>query len=254
MRSQDLPRLLREAGDEAAEPDLARSTWERGRRSRRRRLVLTGTTGLAALALGVTALTLSRPDLPGAEPAGRGGAAVGGAAIELPVDGATTDPGGQAERVWRTLYTACLEDLDYEVAGVSDDGGLAATKLGVQAGERDRDLRRCRAELVLDSPVTLAASEEPAEGPWPATGEFPAETSSYGMDQSMRVVLTARYHEYFIANACLQEADLPTSVLPPAEDFIHELAREQLPAWHPYLEAAEQGRYADARAACPLTP
>ncbi|WP_299519564.1 hypothetical protein [uncultured Serinicoccus sp.] len=258
MRSQDLPRLLHLAGDEVLEPDLARSTWERGRRARRRRRALTGTGTLGVLALAVSALSLSWSG-PGPLPAGpAAGESVGVAdteAIEMPLTPSATLPGEQARSVWRVLYTACLEDLGYTVSVVPGDaGGLAATRQGVQAGERDRDLQRCRAQLVLDSPVTAAPSEAGRLTPPEAGRERPAESAGWGLDQPSRLQLTARYQEYLVVDACLRDAGLPTSDPPPAEDFIQALVRDQLPPWHPHLEAAGQGRYGQALTSCPLTP
>ncbi|KUG51941.1 hypothetical protein AVL62_08405 [Serinicoccus chungangensis] len=257
MRSQDLPRLLHLAGEDVLEPDLARSTWERGRRSRRRRLALRGTGALGVLALAVSAFSLSWSE-PGPLPAGPaangGGGPVGAEAIELPLTSGAALPGEQAGSVWRVLYTACLEDLGYEVSMVPGDGGggLAATRQGVQAGERDRDLQRCRTRLALDSPVTAAPAEAVRETPPQDGRRLPVESAGSGLDQPSRLQLTARYHEYLVADACLRDVGLPTSDPPPAEDFIEALVREQLPPWHPHLEAAEQGQYAQARTACPL--
>lgn len=260
MRDQDLPRLLRATGDDVGEPDLARSTWERGLKARRRRLVLTGAGGLGALALTVSALTLT---LPGQGPspapttvasAARGAGPEAAGAIELPLTASATLPGERAREVWRVLYTACLEEAGYDVSVLpgSTGGGLVAARPGVQAGERDRDLQRCRAELVLDAPVTLAPPDEPRRS---LAGDDPDDDSTWGgwrLDQSDRMALTARYQSYLVVDACLHDAGLATSPPPPAEDFILTLALDQLPPWHPYVEAAGQGRYEQARTACPL--
>lgn len=260
MRSQDLPRLLHLAGDEVLEPDLARSTWERGRRSRRRRLALRGTGALGVVALAVSALSLSWSEpapLTAGPAAGEDVGPTDAEAIELPLTAAATLPGEQARSVWRELYSACLTDLGYEVSVVPGDGdgggGLAASRQGVQAGERDRDLQRCRAQLVLDSPVTAAPAEEVRETPPQEGRAQPADPLGPGLDRSSRLQLTARYQEYLVADSCLRDAGLPTSDPPPAEDFIQALVRDQLPPWHPHLEAAEQGRYEQARTACPLS-
>ena len=249
MREHELAGRLRSEAERIPEPDLAESTWERGRRVRRRRFLagVGGATTAAAAALALLVVP-GAPDL-SAEPAGD---VPGQTVVDAPRPVAADQASGEELQTWTRLYTACLEASGYEVT--RREHGIAATKLGVQAGERDRDLSRCQAELLLEAPPR----PEPAVPSPPEPEPTEPVPSDYGsgwgaMVQEARMTLTARYHDYLISHSCLDAAGLPTREPPPAEVFIRGLDWAQIPAWHPYLEAAREGRYVEARDACPLT-
>lgn len=271
MRDHELPELLRRAGDDLPEPDVAESTWAQGRVARRRRWASRALGGLAAAgAVGVLALQLTAGSGPGSgslpvTPAGSSGDGATQQLLQPPladleVEAVSTaeDPGGQGDdeagmrvvagqpdpvllgaalearslEVWTSVYTGCLASRGYTAE--RSGAALSVTLEGAFAGDYERDVAACRAELVTDAPAAVA----------PGTG--------VGMAQ--RGPLTGRYFQYYWAQRCLQDSGLPTGALMPAEDFILGLAWSQLPPWHPYQEAAEQGLYEQARTACPIVP
>lgn len=250
MREHELGDLLRASVDQVREPDLARVTWEKGRRRRRHRSVVGGVVGAGSTA-GVVALLLLGPwagGPPGREPTTSPSAGIG---VPAPMP---LDPGSaaaeQGRQVWVQLYSACLDDRGYAVTLRED--GLAASRSDVVAGERDRDLARCRAELVLDAPAQVVSLPAPdAEGAGPGVG-VRAESDRWGVDEAGTQALTGRYQDYGRVNRCLSEAGLPAGSVPTVAGFVQDYAWAQVPPWHPYLEAAEQGRYAEARDACPI--
>lgn len=252
MREHELGGRLREEAERIPEPDLAVATWERGRRVRRRRF-LAGM-GCAATAAAAAVALLVVPGAPrlSTEPAGE--VPAGAAVLDAPPPVDADRASGAELRTWTILYTACLEEVGYDVD--ERPTGLAASKRGIRAGERDRDLARCQGELKLEAPSR--PESVPLQSPAPVpTGDEGEDAREFGhgwpeMVREARMILTARYHEYFQASTCLSAAGLPTSEPPTAEEFIQGLDWAQIPSWHPYLEAARVGRYAEARDACPL--
>lgn len=288
MRDAELRGLLHRAGEELPEPDVAESTWSRGRVVRRRRWTVRVVGGLAALAVegglgvqvagwadggprGTTGLAggasdgpvqrleppatpLGAPAFPAPEPvelqdarertqlsvdeaaeprAAQEAAGTGGPPVR--VTGSTDLLTGSAlvlqSRQVCDVHVGCLESRGY---AVSRDGPALSVPLpdGKQDGDYRRDTQACRAELVTDAPVSVPPGED--------------------VDDEARAALTERYFQYYWVQSCLVDADLPTVPAMPAEEFITGLAWAQLPPWHPYAEAARQGRYAEARAACPV--
>lgn len=286
MRDAELRELLHRAGDEVPEPDVAVSTWSRGRVARRRRWTLQCLGGLVAAtvvgALGVQvagwsdggplspaqvagetgdgavqrleppssvlvmsplqdpqllavderrtredAADAARESAEAAETRAQGRMQEGAAALA----GSTLLD--RTQQVWADVQAGCLESRGYLV---SRDGPALSVTLpeGKKGGDYSRDTRACRAELLTDAPVSVIPLE-------PVVGQA-------------RVALTERYFQYYWAQGCLVDAGLPTVPVMPAEEFIAGLGWAQLPPWHPYEESARQGRYAEAREACPIQP
>lgn len=281
MKDSELRDLLRRAGAELPEPDVAESTWSRGRVSRRRRWTLQVVGGLAAVAVvgGLGGQVAGWPDsglrstadvaggseiserfepppvmLAGPPPSSEitaleeararadeaprvRSSAEDGAQLET-VDVLPSVPSSlviQTQQVWADVYTGCLESRGYVVA--RDGAALSVTfPDGRQDGDYRRDTAACRAELVTDAPT----SQSPTGGP------------RSGLDGTDRAALMEHYFDYYWVQSCLVDAGLPTAPPMLAEEFISGLAWAQLPPWHPYQEAAREGRYAEAREACPI--
>lgn len=290
MRDSELRELLRRAGEDVPEPDVAEATWSRGRVARRHRWTARVVGGLAAAAV-VGGLGVQLASWPGGGVPVAGGvddasthrfepppAALGGppASPELVAaeevrrhaqeakeakeakeaqesrgaaggDDRASEGGQvirddmnalagatllrQARQTWADVYTGCLESRGYTV---SRDGVALSVELpeGAIDGDYRRVAQACRAELATDAPVSVPPRE--------------------GIDRQARAALTERYFEYYWAQSCLVDAGLPTVPTMLAEEFVTGLAWAQLPPWHPYEEAARQGRYAEAREACPI--
>ena len=253
MRDHELPELLHRATDEVGDPDVAESTWAQGRAARRRRWSSRAVGGLAAAGVvGLLALQVvgSEAEAPGvADPAASGTGTDGRGQhllrpslvwdqdlstqpADQPLDPALVGEWLEQEslHVWMAVYSGCLESRGYTVTTAGPS--LSVTQQGVVAGEYERDSEACRAELVTDAPAVVPPLREASA--------------------AERARLSERYFQYYWTRQCLLESDVPTGDLMPAEDFIAGLARSQLPPWHPYQEAAEQGLYAQARDACPI--
>lgn len=287
MRDSELRALLHRAGDEIAEPDVAESTWVRGRTARRHRWTARVVGGLVAASV-VGVLGAQVAGWPG--PDADGGARVAGAAadgpqrqLELPTlvgeiaaipepeaaealevrsrmeeaseareaeqarsEGPAPEPGGdrateldpspwllQGQQVWADVYAGCLESRGYVVAR---DGAVLSVTFpeGRQDGDYQREERECRSELVTDPPLSVSPHGD--------------------LDGEGRAAVADRYFQYYWAQGCLVDAGLPTSPAMAGEEFIAGLALTQLPPWHPYQEAAREGRYAEVQEACPIQP
>lgn len=290
MKGPELAGLLRRAADDLPEPDLAAPTWAAGRTARRRRwgtravgaLAACGVVGVLGLQVvggggdgapggtvapgappgtGAVVAQVLDPPAPYLEQVSRDEAAAQdrSAADLAPMpDQAAASAGPTvtedagvlsrstgmvagslgrgsdraAHQVWVSLYTGCLTSRGYDVTTAG--AALSVTRAGAVPGDYERDLAACRAELVTDPPVTAAPGHE--------------------LTLEERSRLAGRYFQYYWARRCLLDAGLPTGDLMLAEHFISTLPVAQLPPWHPYQEAAEQGRYTEARAACPIAP
>lgn len=265
MRDEDLARLLHRATDALPEPDVAERTWAQGRRVRRRHragVVVGGLATAAVVALATVQGTgggALHPSGMTVEPGSSAGApgervleppqppeeavleaprpeqfdpdlagVVWSDQVQAPLDPSLSYR--NARSTWAMLWSACLQARGYDVTGRGTS--LAVDLGGVPQGDYTRDVGTCRAELLTDSPVLLQPGDQ--------------------LRIEDRSALTGRYFEYYWARQCLADAGLPTDPLVPAEDFIGQLAWAQIPAWHPYTAAAEDGRYAEARDACPL--
>lgn len=286
MRDSELRALLRRAGDEITEQDVAESTWVRGRTARRHRWTARVVGGLVAASV-VGVLGAQVAGWPGQD--ADGGVRVAGAVgdgpqqqLELPTlvgemasvaereaaealqvrsrmdaedareaeearsGGPAPEPGGdrspqldpspwllQGQQVWADVYAGCLEAQGYVVAR---DGAVLSVTFpeGRQDGDYQREERECRGELVTDPPLTVSPQG--------------------GLDPEERAALADRYFQYYWAQGCLVDAGLPTPPTMPGEEFITGLSLTQLPPWHPYQEAAREGRYAEAQEACPIQP
>lgn len=261
VREHELPELLQRAVQDVPEPDVAEDTWWQGRRSRRRRgqagalggLVAAALVGLAALQLPFQGGLLHPSGTERADPAGR---AAEGLVLEPPetpdLEGTVwhQEPPGlppgsdhwqwppaidavslqHAHDLWATLWTACLESRGYAVD--VDGAALTMVRDGALSGDYTRDVLSCGNELRTDSPVVL---DDPG-----------------GVRLKERSVLMNRWFQYDWTRQCLEENDLPTGPRPLADEFIAHLGWAQLPAWHPYLEMVQEGRYEEARDRCPM--
>lgn len=254
MKESELRALLHRAGDELPDPDVAEDTWSRGRLARRQRWTARVVGALVSASvvgvLGVQVTGWSEEVL-------RGTVEVTGGAGDGPVQrleppasvlelSRLPDPARtsgwpdlltgstllhQGQQVWADVYTGCLESRGY---AVSRDGTALSVTFpdGKQDGDYRRDTQACRAELATDTPTSVPPRSD--------------------IDKEARAALTGRYFQYYWAQGCLVDAGLPTSPTMLAEEFIAGLGQTQLPPWHPYQEAAREGRYAEAREACPI--
>ncbi|MGO0575602.1 hypothetical protein [Ornithinimicrobium panacihumi] len=272
------------------EPDLAATTWRRGRRVRRQRHLATAVGGVATVAV-VAATWSALLDRPDAAPAGRGHDEPTGVVSELPPGPPEDEHSVRAQRLWAGLRASCLEAQGL-TAWVSDDGvGLSVSRPdvfglpGVQEskdrcddlmvlrlstadleGQRAEEHELGRVEASRDAAVLARERAESAEAdagaPRPS-GEEPTVTLVPRPETVEWEPFAQIAQAYARTTTCLRHNGLPWEEQPPDEDlaadFIHvngpRVSADEtfLPPWHPYAAALEQdGTVEEALAVCPV--
>lgn len=272
--SEAVRRALDVASEGVLIPDgLAETTWLRGRRVRRRRAGLVS--GAAAAVLTTTVLGWAmvggapgpRDAIPAGTTAPTSQASPTGDTTGTPTSPPTGDTVGtptpdapevtptlteeapeppqtapdvipvdasaETERVWQVLRRSCLESRGYRVWVTGSS--LSASQSGARAGDYSRDTSLCDAELAMRLP--------PVDVQPGVDGQLP---------EAARTALTEIYRDYVAAAACVERQGMPVDEAPSETEFVDLFAREWMPSWHPWTAAADAGRYAEVRSACPV--
>lgn len=217
-----LPHALRQVADQVPEPDLAETTWARGRRVRRRRR---GATGAALTATLIAGIWVSMPRLPqDVSPATQDQTLV--TAPDTLVDGT----GAPDPAVWATLTAACLQDRGWQAS--STGHVLSIPDQGIAQAEVDTAMEECGRDLGVAMP----------QQGWSAVV---TETSDG------RALAADVYAVYLDVATCLRSESLPVTPAPELADFVDAFIQGHA-GWHPYLAAAADDVLPQALQACPM--
>ncbi len=279
--SEGLRRAMDVASEDARVPDgLAETTWQRGRRVRRRRTAL-ASGGVAA----VLATTILGWALVGGAPAGRDAIPAGTTAPTshtLPTGDTDGTPTGDTDGTVR-LPTG---DTDGTPTSEDPEDAPTLTEQAPEPPQTEPDVvpvdasaetervwqvlrRAClesRGYTVWVTGSSLSASQSGARA-----GDYTRDTSLCDAELAMRLppvevhpgadgqvpqtaraALTAVYRDYLATAACVERLGMPVDEPPSETEFVDLFAREWMPSWHPWTAAAAAGDYARVRSECPV--
>lgn len=219
-----LAHALRQVAEQVPEPDVAETTWARGRRVRRRRRSAAGALLTATVVAGIW---VGLPQTPqGVSPAKEDQALV--TAPDTTADGTGTTG---APAVWATLTATCLQDRGWQA---SSTGQVLSIPLdeGVDQAEVDAAVQKCGRELGVATP----------DQGWSAVVTGTSDGATLAADI---------YAVYVDVAACLNIEALPVTPAPEQADFTDDFLDGHA-EWHPYLAAAAQNLLPQTMQACPM--